>query len=310
MAAASISLTVRSVNDVVITATAQDFIVARMTAIQANQNLDTTPSVTEVGDASTQLSAWSISGTGDKLYWGLWVISGTNYAVALYRDSAHKVMLAYGERDAGGAAGTIYGTPKNESGIYFQVTYAYSADDVDAANTVQCTTFTSEKDLELPGTTQFMYDVGGTNFVKYTVDETTSSINAAIDGDSQWITASVTLTTAQITILNGTPVAVITAPGALYAIEVQGGFVNYNHATADITGNLTADLVTSTTETIIQNATNAFSGAADKITRFIPVAGVLDANEGISVMMHTGDPTMGTSTGTATVTVTYRITAI
>jgi len=185
MAASSLALTVRSVGDNIITSTSMAFVVSRISELRTNQNPITTASVTEAGDGSNQLSTWKIYGTGDKLYWGLWAIAGTDYAVALYADATHTKMVAYGHYDSSGATGTIYGTPKNESGISFSVAYNYSGDDTGVANTVQCTTFVDSKDLELPGATQFLYDMGSDYHIKYTVDETVSSINASIDGDSQ-----------------------------------------------------------------------------------------------------------------------------
>lgn len=310
MAASSLALTVRSVNDVIITAETRTFITSRITELKTNANPATTMSVTEVGDGSNQLSLWKIYGTGEKMYWTLQNTASNTYAVTLYSAMGGR-KLAYGYLvTGGGTTGTIYGSPVNESGVSFSVYFSYSADDTGSTNSVQCTTFSDALDPELPGATQFMYDMGNGYLVKFTVDETVTSINASISGDNQWLDAAEDLTTAQITILNGTPVEIITAPGAGYVIELESAFLNYDHDTADITGNVTADLVTSTTNTRLMTAANGFSGAADKITRFVDVAGVVDSNEGISIMMNTGNPTMGASAGTAKVVVTYKITAI
>jgi len=71
---------------------------------------------------------------------------------------------------------------------------------------------------------------------------------------------------------------------------------------------MTFDLVSGTTSTQLWTAANAVSGTANKTTRFVEVAGIMQANEGIKVKMNTGDPTVGAgATGTAKVIVTYKI---
>ncbi len=306
MAASSLSLTVRSVNDVIITTETRPFITERITELKANANPATTMSVTEAGDTGSQLATWKIYGTGEKLYWQL-TAAGAGHQVALFKGQNGLLKVAQGSIAGNGL---IILDPVNQSGISGEVTLTWSAADADNSNTVQCTTFTDSTDPELPGSTQFMYDMGNGYIVKFTVDETVTAINTAIAGDNQFLDSVTSLTTAQITLLNSAPVALITAPGSGYAIEIISAFINYDRATADITGNLTPALVTTTTGTVLWNATNAFQPSADTITRFLPVAGVLDSNEGISIKMHTGDPTMGASTGAAKVVVTYKITAV
>lgn len=307
MAANTVTLTVRSINNGVLASSIPvNFVVNNIHDMQANQNLLTTPVVTEAGDTASQLSAWEIYGAeGATLGWSLTNVSSTR-TVRLYSNTNHNVIVAEGS----GADGVIYLYSKNESGITGKVTVSYSADDIDAANTVKVGTFVASKDLQLPGTTQITYYEGNSRMVKYTVDETVADINTMINGDAAYMEATYDLTNAQIRTLGTVPVDIIAAPGAGFAIEVISAFVNYTYATDAFTGNLTADLVYTTTANEIGTATNAFSGTTSKITKFVTSAGVLTENEGVSIKMDTGDPTVGgTEAGTAVVKITYKIAA-
>lgn len=139
----------------------------------------------------------------------------------------------------------------------------------------------------------------------YGVAETLTYINNQLNPDENISYEELSLSSADILTLNGTPVEIIATPGAGKYISIVSAVIEYDYGTIQYINNLTADLVTSTTGTIQANATNAFSGAADKVTRFIPVAGVVQADQGISVKMNTGNPANGN--GTAIVKVKYTI---
>ncbi len=275
-----------------------------MGEIVANKNAATTMSVTEAGDSANQLSSWALYGTGDLLYWKL-SNSGTTRTVSLYRGQNGAWPVATGSVSGDGI---IYGSPLNQSGVSFEVTVAYSADDTDNSNTVQCTTYQDALDLELPGSAQFTYEEADGHISKYTVTETVAAINTAIENETEYNEATLSLTTAQITILNGTPVQIIATPGASKVIEILCGVVIYSYSTAAYSGNTSVDLVSGTTGTQLWTAATAVSGAASKNTRFLPVAGIIQSNEGIKVKMNTGNPTVAAGClGTAKVIVTYRI---
>ena len=124
-----------------------------------------TETVTEAGDASNQLSAWSILGTTSDntnafvLYYGL-TNSGTTRTVDVYKDSAGGASdkVATGTVDGDG---TITLAEANSSGITGSVTVAYTGDDVVAAANTLTMTFTIKK----AGTTTFkenhFYDDAG-----------------------------------------------------------------------------------------------------------------------------------------------------
>lgn len=305
MPATLINLTVRSKNSATYTtATTQDFVVDRMGEIVANKNAATTASVTEAGDTANQLSSWSLTGTGNILYWKL-SNSGSDRTVTLYRGQNGALPVATGTVNGDGI---IYGQPLNQSGIYFTVTVAYSADDADNGNTVQLTTFEASYDIELPGNSQFSYEEADGHISKYTVDETLTQIATEINNDTDYKEATLELTTAQITILNGTPVAIIATPGAGKMIEILSAVAIYYYGVAQYTTRTDFDLVSGTTGTQLWTAASAVAGSSNKITRFIAVAGVMQANQAIKVKMNTGNPTVGAGcTGTAKVIVTYRI---
>jgi hypothetical protein len=310
MPSQTISLTTRSINDVNITAATMLFVVNQIASpMVANRNLYNAAAFTEAGDSANQLSSWVLSGVGTETYYWTLTADATYYWIKLYRDAYHTQLAAQGNRLIGN--GVIYFAPYTDSDtVNGNVTVAYTADDADAANTILCNNVTAINDPQLLGATEFMYRENHGMVVKYTVTETVSAINTLINGVDGFLEKTISLTNAQITILNGTPVEVCPAPGAGYYLEFIAGVVNLDYGGAAITGNHDADLVTGTTGTIVANAVNAFAPAADALTRFVPVAGLVQSNQSFKIKMNTGDPTMGASSSTATVTVTYKITAL
>ena len=89
--------------------------------------------VTEAGDAATQLSNWDMAGlTGAVLYWQLADVAGSA-RIRLYSDAAFANLVAEG---TGAHISTVTLTAQNSSGISGTVDVNYSIDDVDVANTL------------------------------------------------------------------------------------------------------------------------------------------------------------------------------
>lgn len=307
----TVLLTVRSKNGAILdAATPKVFVVDRIGTVEANLNSLTAMSWTEAGDAANQMSLWAIYGTGQKLYWSLKLNAAGDREVSIYSDSTHNLLVSRGSLTGDGI---VYFFPVNQSGIYGNVTVAYSATDDDAANTLINSVWAAYTDTQLPGSAQFDYAETNGAISKYTVDETYSAINSAISAATSTVT-SVTgsLSTAQITILNGTPVVAIPSPGAGYAIQILGGAISYTYGVAQYSVNTTIDLInTTTTANILAKATTAVVGAASKKTQIIPAAGSVAANEGVSLKMNSGDPTVGAgATGTCTYNILYTVYAI
>lgn len=274
--------------------------------VMDNLNPYTAQSVTEAGDGSNQLASWIIY-TQDNVpyYWTLTNSAGVR-TVNIYQDSAHMVLLATGYRTGDGIL--FFKEWTDYFMFHGQVTVTYSADDTGVGNMIQNTNLADQENAGLYGESEFMWGHQWRGILeKFTVNETVDQINQKIAGTSGIITDQFTLTTAQITTLETAPVTLLPALGAGYCYEIITAFLNYTEGTAAITVNVTPNLVDATTNDILFVATNGFSGASSKITRFIEAAGVIAEGEGIAIMMDTGNPTMGGSTGTATVTIAYKI---
>ena len=312
MPSSTVTLTVRSENGRnLATSTPMAFVIDEFRSpIVANQNPYGVAIDTEAGDTANQLSAWAFnSGSSGTFYWGLFLDVNGDRAIGIYLDSGHSSLVAYGTRTGDGV---LYFSARNDYNVSGQVTVAYSVDDVDGANTINISNFPAVNDLQLLGSSEFVYRTRQNEMVKYTVNETVSHIDTLINGAYSFLEARIALTTAQIEALYTTPIAVVAAPGAGYIIEVLSGVDVYDYDGDAYTANTTADIVnTTTTANILATATNAFAGTSDIITRFIKVAGVVANGEGISVMMKTGNPSSTAPTaGVATIVVTYKITAI
>jgi len=118
-----------------LTATLEDGIV---TALQADPWLQPTGQVYESGDASNQLSGWTLddlSSTNSNdglLYWNLTNVAATR-TVTLYSDSAKSASVAKGSVVGDGA---IVLAEQNSSGLTGTVTVAYTVADTDSGNTL------------------------------------------------------------------------------------------------------------------------------------------------------------------------------
>ena len=307
----TILLTVRSVNGATLTtATPKLFVVNKIGVIEDALNVLDTQTVTEAGDTAAQMSAWAIYGTGAKLYWSLKLNAAGDREVSIYSDSYHNNLVARGATTGDGIVNCM---PKNDSNIYVQVTVAYTATDDDSANTIILANWDAMTDTQIPGITQFDYAEADGHTNIYTVNEAKAAIKTSIAAATATVlVASGSLTVANITSLNGTPIVALATPGAGYAIQILGGEVSYTYSTAAYSVNTTIDVINTTTvANILANATTAVSGTASKITRIIPIAGTLTANEGISLKMNSGDPTVGAGAlGTCTYKILYNVIAI
>jgi hypothetical protein len=186
---ATIKLNVVSMNNAACTAHDEIFDTMNMSGIQANQSLSGSPTMTEAGDTAAQMSNWTIYGPvtdGTTLYWAF-TFSGTTRNVRVYRNSTFTDLLCEGSATiANGNAGTVYLRTKNESGFYGQVTVTIAGGgattDADPANTLTYSGVVSYFDLNLPGASEFAYELPNENVVKYTVTETPDQIIALAGG--------------------------------------------------------------------------------------------------------------------------------
>jgi hypothetical protein len=137
------------------------------------------------------------------------------------------------------------------------------------------------------------------------VDLAFSYSNSAIVRD-----ASLTIVTADVLHLNTTPIEIVSAPGAGYAIEVISASMKmvYNSATYATNTSLellTAGATNSQASTVIKNSASTIRRFADATTLASATATQLVDNAALNVTVASGDPTAGDSD--ITVYVTYRI---
>jgi hypothetical protein len=123
-------------------------------------------------------------------------------------------------------------------------------------------------------------------------------------------TAKLTIATADVLQLNTTPIEIVAAPGAGYAIEVISASMKmvYNSATYATNTSLellTAGATNSQTSTVIKNSASTIRRFADATTLASATATQLVDNAALNVTVASGDPTAGDSD--ITVYVTYRI---
>jgi len=145
---------------------------------------------------------------------------------------------------------------------------------------------------------------------QYPKKEIKNAINAAVNG------VEVTITAANIIAMNGTPVNVIAAPGAGYAIQYLSSSLVYDYDTAtfggggDVTLEYTGGAAVSTTVA----AANSFGAAGDKVYTMeaLNAAGgyTMPVNTGLDITNATGAFTNpGTAAGVGRLTITYRLIA-
>ena len=123
-------------------------------------------------------------------------------------------------------------------------------------------------------------------------------------------TAKLTIATADVLHLNTTPIEIVAAPGAGYAIEVISASLKmvYNSATYATNTSLellTAGATNSQASTVIKNSASTIRRFADATTLASATATQLVENAALNVTVASGDPTAGDSD--ITVYVTYRI---
>jgi hypothetical protein len=123
-------------------------------------------------------------------------------------------------------------------------------------------------------------------------------------------TAKLTIATADVLTLNTTPIEIVAAPGAGYAIEVISASMKmvYNSATYATNTSLellTAGATNSQASTVIKNSASTIRRFADATTLASATATQLVDNAALNVTVASGDPTAGDSD--ITIYVTYRI---
>lgn len=124
--------------------------------------------------------------------------------------------------------------------------------------------------------------------------------------------AELDITTSQVLVLNGTPLEIVAAPGAGYAIEVDKASFKLTYNSIAYATNTDLEIITDTA-TIAQRKTSsgAINGTVTQhiIMGEIPSAGATDTqiieNKSLKVQVPTGNPTAGNSG--IKIYITYRI---
>ena len=123
-------------------------------------------------------------------------------------------------------------------------------------------------------------------------------------------TAKLTIATADVLHLNTTPIEIVAAPGAGYAIEVISASMKMVYVSATYATNTSLELLTtgatnSQASTTIKNSASTIRRFADATTLASATATQLVDNAALNVTVASGDPTAGDSD--ITIYVTYRI---
>jgi hypothetical protein len=123
-------------------------------------------------------------------------------------------------------------------------------------------------------------------------------------------TAKLTIATADVLQLNTTPIEIVAAPGAGYAIEVISASMKMVYVSATYATNTSLELITagatnSQASTVIKNSASTIRRFADATTLASATATQLVENAALNVTVASGDPTAGDSD--ITVYCTYRI---
>jgi len=123
-------------------------------------------------------------------------------------------------------------------------------------------------------------------------------------------TAKLTIASADVLHLNTTPIEIVAAPGAGYAIEVISASMKMVYNSATYATNTSLELITagatnSQASTVIKNSASTIRRFADATTLASATATQLVDNAALNVTVASGDPTAGDSD--ITVYVTYRI---
>ena len=123
-------------------------------------------------------------------------------------------------------------------------------------------------------------------------------------------TAKLTIASADVLTLNTTPIEIVAAPGAGYAIEVISASMKMVYNSATYATNTSLELITagatnSQASTVIKNSASTIRRFADATTLASATATQLVENAALNVTVASGDPTAGDSD--ITIYVTYRI---
>jgi hypothetical protein len=128
--------------------------------------------------------------------------------------------------------------------------------------------------------------------------------------------ASLTIATASVLTLNGTPQTIVAAPGAGKAIELISFYTKLTYNTTAYATNTTLQLITDTanmaqgadTEILLSTASRTLKGTIATLSGILTTDTQLIANKALKVQVLSGNPTAGDSD--IVVNVLYRIISI
>jgi hypothetical protein len=119
------------------------------------------------------------------------------------------------------------------------------------------------------------------------------------------------LATADIAVLNGTPVTLVLAQGAGTLIVPVAASFHYKAGSVGFTQNAALSLVyAGDTTALLTGPTIAFSGTTSQLGTFLPATAAQTLTEGENkalVLLASADPTIGTANGSGRITVFYYV---
>lgn len=145
---------------------------------------------------------------------------------------------------------------------------------------------------------------------KIDFDNLQSSILGGTSGELTY-KASLTIETADVLTLNGTPLLLIAAPSASYAIQVEHMAVYVNFNSVAYATNTNVDVYTDTATNVQFRATSALNASVNRIATGTSQAATgatdtqLIAGKAVYVKVATGNPTAGNSQ--VKIYVTYKL---
>lgn len=181
-----------------------------------------------------------------------------------------------------------------------------------ATGNVQNNAITNAKAAQMPSLTLKGNNTGG---LSDPLDLTVVQVQSMLGiGGAQLYEATVTLSAAQILLLNTIPVPVVAAPAIGFFIEAVAATCQYTFVSAAYTTNLDLAIVTSGETTPQLRAASVLNASVNKIFKLTPNTVGLAAQTqirpgfGLDVYVPTGNPAAGD--GTIKINVVYRVTAL
>lgn len=181
-----------------------------------------------------------------------------------------------------------------------------------ATGNVQNNAITNAKSAQMPSLTLKGNNTGG---LSDPLDLTVVQVQSMLGiGGAQLYEATVTLSAAQILLLNTIPVPVVAAPAIGFFIEAVAATCQYTFVSAAYTTNLDLAIVTNGETTPQLRAASVLNASVNKIFKLTPNTVGLAAQTqirpgfGLDVYVPTGNPAAGD--GTIKINVVYRVTAL